>query len=809
MESKAVACLRSGGFVLAVVLAQTFAVGGGSAATLTVTGTGDTVAVDGLVTLREAMASINGAASVNADILPVGIYGSGDLIQFNIGGGGPQTITVGASPLPTMNVPVQINGYSQPGSVANTLAVGDNALLNVILRGTTAGVHGLTFFQGASGSIVRGLVLQNHFFALQIQASNVSVAGNFIGTDRTGTTAEPNAIGVNVTNGNLGNNVIGGSTPADRNVISGNTGSAIVMNSQLSNTIRGNYIGITSAGSAALPNQAGGIVIATLGAATIGGPDIGGATSQAGTGAGNVISGNGGVAGIQIHVPPPPTVISGGNIHGNLIGLDATGATAIPNTGAGISLEDSTIVSFGDSRLGPVDIGGSVAGSGNVISGHGNGILARSDGVRIRGNFIGTDITGTLARPNTFGIELSTMGGFAVTGLIGGDTAVEGNTISGNSSDGVRVFRATVTMRRNRIGVSATDAALGNGGFGVFIDSGLATLGTTNAAHGNTIANNGDTGVQVRIGFPEVRDASDAAIQGNRIFSNGVVPLAGLGINNSAPDVVTANDAGDGDTGPNGLQNFPVLTAATIAGGNLTVSGTLNSVANVPHRVEIFSSAACDPFGFGEGQSFLGGFTVLTDIAGNAAFNPAPLAIPAGQTRITATATNASGQTSEFSQCLEATGGAPLPTLAIDDVSHAEGNAGTTPFVFTVTLSAASATPVTVNWATADGSATSADNDYVPASGTVTFSPGGPLAQTIQVDGLGDLLVETNEAFVVNLSNPSAATIADGVGAGDIINDDQGGTPPSEIPTLSTWGLLLMVAGVVGVALRRMAARPV
>jgi hypothetical protein len=257
------------------------------------------------------------------------------------------------------------------------------------------------------------------------------------------------------------------------------------------------------------------------------------------------------------------------------------------------------------------------------------------------------------------------------------------------------------------------------------------------------------------------------------------------------------------------LQNFPVLTAATIAGGNLTVSGTLNSAADGVYRVEIFSSAACDPLGFGEGESFLGGFTVLTDGTGNVAFNPAPMPIPPGQTRITATATNSSGQTSEFSQCLDATGGAPLPTLAIDDVSHAEGNAGSTPYVFTVTLSAPSATPVTATWTTADGSATSADNDYVPATGTVTFSPGGPLAQTLQVDGVGDLVVEANEAFVVNLSNPSAATIADGTGAGDILNDDQGTAPPSEIPTLSTWGLLLMVAGVLGVGLRRIAARTV
>lgn len=800
MASKNLLGLKTMGMVLAAAAASGFAA---SAATLTVTGTGDTIAVDGLVTLREAITSINGAASVNADILPVGIYGSGDAIQFNIGGGGPQTITVGALPLPNLIVPVQINGYSQGGSFANTLAVGDNAVLNVILRGTTAGVHGLSFFQGASGSIVRGLVFQNHFFAVQLQASNVLVQGNFIGTDRTGTTAEPNAVGINVTNGNLGSNVIGGSAPADRNVISGNSGAAIILNSEQSNAIRGNYIGVTAAGTAALGNASGGIVIGTLGAASLGGPDIGGATAQAGTGAGNVISGNG-AHGIQIHVPPPPTVIAGGNIHGNLIGLDATGVTAIPNTGAGISLEDSTIVSFGDSRLGPVDIGGAAAGTGNVISGHGIGVIARADLVRIRGNFIGTDITGTLARPNTFGVEVSTLGGFGVTALIGGDTALEGNIISGNASDGLRVFVATATIRRNRIGVSATDAPLGNGGFGVFVDSGVATLGTATAAHGNTIANNGDTGVQVRIGNPAVHNASDAAIEGNRIFANGGGPVPGMGINNSAPDVVTANDVGDGDGGPNGLQNFPVLTAASIAGGNLTVSGTLNSASGAVYRVEIFSNASCDPLGFGEGQSFLGGLNVLTDGGGNASFGPTVLPVPAGQTRITATATNVAGQTSEFSQCLDATGGVTPPTLAISDVTDAEGNAGATQFDFAVTLSAASATPVTVDWTSADGLATTADNDYSPSSGTLTFDPGDPLTQSISIAVQGDTAVEPDETFVVGLSNPSGATLTDAQGTGTILNDDQGGAPPDEIPTLSTWGLILLSAGVAFVGMRRL-----
>ncbi len=89
------------------------------AATITVTGTGDTVAVDGIVTLREAIMSINAGASVNADVVPVGAYGTSDTINFNIAGAGVHTIAPSPA-LPNITKPVTINGYSQPGSSANT-----------------------------------------------------------------------------------------------------------------------------------------------------------------------------------------------------------------------------------------------------------------------------------------------------------------------------------------------------------------------------------------------------------------------------------------------------------------------------------------------------------------------------------------------------------------------------------------------------------------------------------------------------------------------------------------------------------------
>src|SRR5262249_16047142 len=113
----------------------------------------------------------------------------------------------------------------------------------------------------------------------------------------------------------------------------------------------------------------------------------------------------------------------------------------------------------------------------------------------------------------------------------------------------------------------------------------------------------------------------------------------------------------------------------------------------------------------------------------------------------------------------------PPPTLSINDVSVTEGNTGTTNAVFTVTLNGASALPATVSFATADGTATTANLDYAAASGTLTFNP-GTTTQLITVAVQGDTTNEPNETFNVNLSAPLNATIADGQGDGTILNDD-------------------------------------
>lgn len=112
-------------------------------------------------------------------------------------------------------------------------------------------------------------------------------------------------------------------------------------------------------------------------------------------------------------------------------------------------------------------------------------------------------------------------------------------------------------------------------------------------------------------------------------------------------------------------------------------------------------------------------------------------------------------------------------TLRIDDVERVEGNAGSSAFVFSVSLDNALGTPVSVQFATADGSAT-APADYASTSGTLNFS-GSTTLQVVSVDVAGDAAVEPTEEFVVNLSAASGAAIGDGQGIGRIVNDD---SPP-------------------------------
>jgi CSLREA domain-containing protein len=358
-------------------------------------------------------------------------------------------------------------------------------------------------------------------------------------------------------------------------------------------------------------------------------------------------------------------------VRGNFIGTDVSGSVALGNGGNAVSVFDGA-----DNT-----IGGTAPGERNVMSGNsGNGILilgGSATGNVVEGNFIGTDATGTLDLGNSFaGVGVLNS---ASHNTIGGTAPGAGNIVSGNRTVGVGVGAGGVcrdnVIQGNRIGTDITGTLpIGNGVMGVGVGGENNIVGGSTSEAGNIIAFNGGSGVDVDTVFA---GGTGDAIRGNSIFSN-----SGLGID-LEPEGVTANDAGDADTGANNLQNFPILTSAV--SGSTTVQGTLNSTPSTQFTLEFFQNSSCDPSGYGEGESLLGSAIVGTDADGNASFSVEfPDNVAPGRF-ITATATDPAGNTSEFSKCIAATSAAPSCVLDIQKEDEPDSVAEGGRITYTIT----------------------------------------------------------------------------------------------------------------------------
>jgi titin len=314
-------------------------------------------------------------------------------------------------------------------------------------------------------------------------------------------------------------------------------------------------------------------------------------------------------------------------------------------------------------------IGGTTAGARNVISGNiGSGVaisLSGTNGNKVQGNFIGLDVAGTSAIGNDLD-GISIYAG-AQSNQIGGSVAAR-NIISGSGEFGVWLDGSGTNanvVQGNFIGLDVAGSAdLGNLLAGVALSAGARSnvIGGTASGQDNRISRNKGDGVLVS------GSATNNSIRANSIFNNG-----GLGINlqlNGASNVVTPNDAGDTDSGPNNLQNFPEISSATSSSGTTltTITGTLDSLPNTTFIIDVYrsgstSSTSKDPSGFGEGRVFMGTPTsgtlvVTTDGAGSASLTASWSGLFTGQF-FTATATRlnsvgASMDTSEFSQAVAA-----------------------------------------------------------------------------------------------------------------------------------------------------------
>ncbi len=344
--------------------------------------------------------------------------------------------------------------------------------------------------------------------------------------------------------------------------------------------------------------------------------------------------------------------LGGHTVRGNFIGTDPSGTVAAGNGTWGIFLRSP------DSLIGGPDPADRNVIAANGINGSfGANIRIEGDfggsvsGSAVKGNYIGTNAGGTASLGGHDGIAFYPGSGVAV----GGPGAGEGNVISGNSNYGISFDYACVSdlannaILGNSIGVDAPGTSpLGNGQGGIYFGCQAHDnqVGGTAAGAGNVIAFNGSTGSLVGAGiFVDAASSTGNAIRGNRIFSNRGLGIA-LGTASPIP-----NDPADGDAGPNALQNFPIILSST-TGASTHITGKFKGAPSTAFQLDFFANAACSNFPreFLEGETYLGFSPVTTDGSGNATIDVTlPVATGAGA-RISATATDPAGNTSEFSQ---------------------------------------------------------------------------------------------------------------------------------------------------------------
>lgn len=616
----------------------------------------------------------SGPGSLRNAILSANATSGTDSISFSIPGAGVRTITP-LTALPVVTDSVIIDGSTQPGfsgtplielNGANVLTVSDGLRLET------------------SHCVIRGVILNRwKSDGIELQGGgNHVVEGCYIGVSSNGIVDQGNSQNGIFVNGSSSNR-IGGSSSAQRNIISGNDDNGLLIQGihAAQNRIEGNSIGLNASGTLVLGNNDHGIWVDSAPKTQIGGTSAGTGNLISGNrqhgiliselaAAGTLVQGNWigtDVTGVLdrgnalngIHISRAPKIVIGGStigarnvisgnngdgieiessestetlIQSNLIGTQASGSLALANAFHGVHVNGAI-----DTRIGT-----DVVGTGNVISGNQQHGIALSGAttarIRIQGNNLGTDISGTLDVGNSLdGININGVGGT----LIGGTTPGSRNVISGNNNDGIELTglaTSDTVIQGNFIGTDATQrSGIPNFGSGVFINTNArrSQIGGTGTNEQNRIAFNVGSGVFIAGG-------SGHLIRGNSIDSN-----TGLGIDLGV-NGLTRNDADDSDAGPNSLQNFPWLTQVVLHNDKTTVHGTLQSIANSRYTLDFYANDAVDSSGNGEGKNWLGAFEVTTDGSGLGSFAVDLSGVTTARF-ITSTATDSIGNTSEFS----------------------------------------------------------------------------------------------------------------------------------------------------------------
>lgn len=358
-------------------------------------------------------------------------------------------------------------------------------------------------------------------------------------------------------------------------------------------------------------------------------------------GEGNYLAGGG--SGVCILTPSDQTTVIGNNI--------TAGDVAVWIAGNIYTGSPTNIQIGGPTSAERNIIGGA---SGYCCEGYPDGIQIKielAEFVTVENNYVGVEADGATPIDAT---------GAATAVQIRNSTNVtfHDNVISNTKAFGINHFAGqefgtalaifgacdNLLVTGNRIGTDATGMIAIRNHIGIAVSpwSGSPSPQGLVIAD-NLVANSDLTGIQISGAIKGVD------LRRNVLFDNTLLGIDLIAHNNFG---VTPNDPGDADTGANELQNYPVLSTAE-AGTNTQVAGTLSSQANKTYRIEFFANTACDPSGFGEAERYLGEIQVTTAASGEATFDvELPESTSVGEF-VTATATDATGNTSELSACLE------------------------------------------------------------------------------------------------------------------------------------------------------------
>ncbi|MBC8422438.1 MAG: hypothetical protein H8E01_00245, partial [Chloroflexi bacterium] len=538
--------------------------GHASAATLVVTSTADS----GPGTLRQAMLDAVSGDTITFD---PAVFSPGSPVTIMLTSVELPEVTQGSLTIDGTGAGVILDGSAQPHNHGFNITSDGNVIKGLQILNFPA--NGILVTDGASDNTIADNVISgNAQWGVEmwgLDTMSNTVIGNLIGTNASGTDALGNGFGgVGIYEG-ARYNTIGGDTPEERNVISGNNGDnrgdgVIIYGSGTDhNTVSGNYIGIDITGATAIPNRGHGVGIGNGASYSIVGGDASGAR--------NVISGNNDTAGVRIF----DSGTSHNVVSGNYIGTNINGTAAIPNP-SGVSIEQGAQYNT---------VGGSTPGERNLISGNdyvGVWIFGSStDNNVVIGNYIGTDASGTAAIGNGhYGVALEDG---AAYNTIGGSAPGERNIISGNHPAGVSVAWGAEhnTVRGNYIGTDVNGTTtLPNDGYGVQVGQGATdnVIGGSNGAPGgpctgdcNLISGNSDAALTFEDSGTE-RNVCSGNYIGTDVSGTTPIPNeAGIHVFNGA-----SNNTIGGDTA--GERNL--ISSNGWIGVHIEGSGTMSNTVS-------------------------------------------------------------------------------------------------------------------------------------------------------------------------------------------------------------------------------------